>query len=1375
MFDFFKISVRSKKRGVVEIYPRFLITKSQDLMIRGGDFYAIWVEERNLWSTDEQDAVDLIDRELDKYAKGHSGDYVDSEIKVLHMKDAETGVIDSWHKYCQRQLRDNYHALDECLIFANTETVKSDYASKKLPYPLEDCDTPAWDELMDVLYSEPERKKIEWAIGSIVHGDSRHIQKFVVLYGAAGTGKSTVLNIIQMLFDGYYATFSAKALGSANDSFALESFKTNPLVAIEHDGDLSRIEDNTRINSLTSHEMMTVNEKHKSLYSNKFKSFLFMGTNKPVRITDAKSGLIRRLIDVTPSGKKIPKNRYLELMSMIKFELGGIATHCLKVYENNVRIYDDYIPLAMLGATNDFYNFVLDSYSVFKKENNVTLKSAWEMYKTYCDDAKITYPYSQRIFKEELKNYFREYKDRFVLEDDTRVRSYYIGFKSERFEEAPAAPAPEPTFIEFALQLSLLDAELASYPAQYASGDIPKRAWDKVTTTLADINTSLLHYVKPPENMIVIDFDLKDENGEKNYQKNLEAASKWPPTYAELSKSEKGIHLHYYYTGDISKLAVVYDDGIEIKTFSGKSSLRRKLTKCNNLPIAKISSGLPLKGEKKVVNIEAVRSEMGLRNLIKRNLNKEIHPYTKPSIDFIFKILEEAYASGMPYDVSDLKGAVFAFAANSSHNQEYCINKVGEMEFKSYKPADEVAFTDEKPIIFYDVEVFPNLCLVCYKKQGENNPVVRMFNPTPKEIESLLQARLIDFNGRRYDRHILYAILIGYDNEQIYNLSQQIIKTGTGFFREAYGLGYTDVYDFADSTHKQSLKKFEIEMNIHHKELGFSWDEPVDESLWDLVADYCENDVRATEATFEYLKDDWDARQMLAKISGLSVNNTTNDLTTKFIFGKDREPQKQFNYRDLGDTSKIVERTIFVCGDLMDEYTVFDEKMRPIFPSYKKENGVSTYRGEKVSEGGYAYSEKGCYQNVALLDVSSMHPSSTIAEELFGPVYTQRYKEIVQARLAIKHGEIDKAKTLLNGALAEYLTDVTSASGVARALKTAINSVYGLTAAKFPNAFRDPRNVDNIVAKRGALFMINLKHEVQKRGFIVAHIKTDSIKIPDATPEIINFVMEYGKLYGYSFEHEATYERMCIVDKATYIARYSTKEACQQRYGYIPGDNNKHSGQWTATAKKFQRPYVFKKLFTKEPIIFKDLCEVRSVTMQPAIWLDYNEELISRFLDKVKEVKKLKYPEEMYYRDFECVEKELRLYNAQADTPIDEKDLHKRVFVGKVGEFCPMKIGIGAGLLVAEGKDPFSGDVSFGSVNDTKGFRWLESESVVNLKAEDMIDRSYFDKLVDDAKESMMVYCDYDWFVSDDPYVPPKYVDGRPVYPDGIPYEQVVK
>ena len=1375
--DFFIISTRSKKQGVVEIYPSFIINnESSDLMIRGGDFYAVWIEERGLWSTNEQDVIRLVDRELKKYADDYrqkSNDY----INVLYMRNAETGTIDAWHKYCQKQMRDNFHPLDEKLIFANTETTKDDYASKKLSYPLEPGDISSYEKLVSTLYSEKERHKIEWGIGAIVEGASKEIQKFMVFYGSAGTGKSTILNIVQQLFEGYYSVFDAKALGSSSNVFALEAFKTNPLVAIQHDGDLSRIEDNTRLNSLVSHELMTVNEKFKSTYSNRFNAFLLMGTNKPVRITDGKSGLIRRLIDVSPTGNKLPIKEYKDAMNKIKFELGAIASHCKEVYLSNPGMYDDYVPTTMMGASNDFYNFIIDSYSIFKKEDGTTLKAAWEMYKNYCEEAKVPYPYSQRNFKEELKNYFWDFSERFNFDDGTRVRSYYSGFRTDIFEteKNPEGENEEnnSTLIEFKEQKSILDDELSSCLAQYAStNEHPITKWDKCTTKLEELDTSRLHYVRIPENHIVIDFDIKGDDGKKSFERNLEAASKWPATYAELSKSGAGIHLHYIYNGDVAKLSRIYDKDIEIKVFTGKSSLRRKLSKCNNLPIATISSGLPTKGEKNMINKEVMRTEKGLRTTIEKCLRKEVHPGTKPNVDFIYKILEDAYENGLHYDVTDMRNAIFAFAANSTNQAETCIKLVNKMHFKS----DETSIGNVDPnsdLIFYDIEVFPNLFLVNWKKRGKDNPVVRMINPSPSDIEELLQYNLVGFNCRRYDNHILYARLMGYTNEQLYNLSQKIISAqkgsgNNGLFGEAYNLSYTDVYDFASAGNKKSLKKLEIEMSniakdpnskmsddlreilskIKHQELGLPWDQPVPEELWIKVAEYCDNDVISTEAAFEYLFADWTARQILADLAEMTVNDTTNTLTTRIIFGKERKPQSEFNYRNLAEPVHDLDEETYeflaeACPKMMVQTHGEDGSLLPYFPGYKYENGKSTYRGEEAGEGGYVYSEPGMYGDVALLDIASMHPHSVIAEVLFGVKYTKAFRDIVEGRVSIKHKAWDEVNHMMDGKLTKYIQKVIdgemTAKDLANALKTAINSVYGLTSANFDNPFRDIRNIDNIVAKRGALFMIDLKHEVQKRGFTVAHIKTDSIKIPDATPGIIKFVMDFGMKYGYTFEHEATYDRMCLVNDAVYIAKYKTADECEAMYGYAPGDNADHGGQWTATGKQFAVPYLFKTLFSHEEITFTDMCETFSVS-KGNLYLDMNENLpdVSQY---EKELSKL---EDNYKK------------GKLSDTTFEPKSIelvekikegHSLHFVGRVGQFCPVKPGCNGGVLyrVNDGKNY--------AASGSTGYRWLESEMVYSLNKTEDIDHSFYHKLIDDAVEVISKYGDFEWFVSDDPYI----------------------
>lgn len=391
------------------------------------------------------------------------------------------------------------------------------------------------------------------------------------------------------------------------------------------------------------------------------------------------------------------------------------------------------------------------------------------------------------------------------------------------------------------------------------------------------------------------------------------------------------------------------------------------------------------------------------------------------------------------------------------------------------------------------------------------------------------------------------------------------------------------------------------------------------------------------------------------------------------------------------------------------------------FPGYEFIDGKNMYRGTDVGKGGYVYAEPGMYGNVALLDVASMHPHSVINLNAFGE-YTQNFKDIVDARIAIKNKDFDKARQMFNGKLAPYLDDESAAKNLAQALKIAINSVYGLTSANFDNPFRDNRNKNNIVALRGALFMRTLQDEVQKRGFKVAHIKTDSIKIPDATPEIIQFVMDFAVQYGYRFEHEATYERMCLVNDAVYIAKYAEAEICLKQYGYIPGDNNKKGGKWTATGTQFQIPYVFKKLFSKEDLTFEDLCVTKSVTS--SLYLDMNENL-----------------------------------------PEGE---HNYIFVGKVGQFCPIKPGCGGGLLMREK------DGKYYAATGTKGYRWLESEMVFELNKLDDIDESHFKAMADTAIDTIKKYGDYEWFVSDGRYTPPIYLEGEygmyPFYDEDVPF-----
>lgn len=1260
--DFFKIVTHASKGGVIEVRPDFTVKRHKDMMVRGRSFYAVYNPETKLWSKDESDLRKIVDAAL--FAEADDIRKKNPEDRVVVKMMSEYGS-NSWKQYRDYvgKMFDDYQPLDNKLLFSNSEFGKEDYASKTLSYPLEAGDYSAWDELISTLYDIDERRKIEWAIGAIISGDAKNIDKFMVLYGDPGSGKGTVLDIIGKLFEDYCVVFEAQKLGSRNGDFATAAFKDNPLVAIQYDSDLSRIEDNTKLNSITSHETILIREMYKPAYSMRVNAFIFLATNEPVQITSGKSGIIRRLIDVSPSGRRLAADRYFALQKQIPFQLGAIAEHCLTVYSDcGKHYYDSYRPTSMMEKTDIFFNFVEEAYWSFKEEDGVSLKRAWEMYKEFADESRLKYSMPKYRFKDELRNYFSEFVSDGHDKSGNHIRNYYQGFLAWKVDGSdPSAEkgASADIWLKLDQETSIFDAEMASQPAQYATSDeVPGKKWSDVRTALRDLDTHKLHYMKLPSNHIVIDFDLKNDDGEKDAELNIQAASEWPKTYAEFSKGGKGLHLHYIYDGDIERLKPVYSKGIEVKVFKGNSSLRRRLSFCNDIPIARINSGLPLKGDRKVINHEAVKSEKKLRELIQRSLEKEFGA-TKPSIDFIAHLLTEAQDSELKYDISDMKQVIMVFAMNSTNQAEYCMKVASELKYKSEehsKPGDG-KYADDR-LVFFDVEVFPNLFLINWKFEGVDQ-CVRMINPTPEEVGELFNYKLVGFNNRRYDNHILYARYIGYNNEEIYSLSQKIIgnKTSDATFGEAYNISYTDVYDFASAGNKKGLKKWEIELGLHHQELALPWDQPVDEKDWPKVAEYCDNDVISTEAVFNHLHGDFKAREILADIAGMTVNDSTNSLTTRIIFGKERKPK--LNWYDLAEE----------------------------FPGYEYKRGKNMYRGIDIGRGGYVFATPGMYAHSKTFDVESMHPRSIIEERYLGE-YTDKFEELVNIRLLIKHGDFDAVGKLMDGKLKPYLKDKSEAKALSNALKTAINSVYGLTSASFPNPFRDIRNKNNIVALRGALFMKTLQDEVTARGFTVIHIKTDSIKIDRPTKEIEDFVVEFGKKYGYNFEVEAEWDKICLVNDAVFVGKQS--------------ENSPDApGQWTATGAQFKQPYVFKSIFTKEPIEFEDCCV--TMTTKTAFYLDMNEGL----------------PE--------------------------GDDNHVYTFVGRAGAFCPIKSGYGGGLLMRQESD---GRMS--AATGTKGYRWREAELVRGTEDEQHIDHLYFENLVDAAITDISKFGDYYWFTNDD-------------------------
>ena len=341
----------------------------------------------------------------------------------------------------------------------------------------------------------------------------------------------------------------------------------------------------------------------------------------------------------------------------------------------------------MMLQTDIFFNFIEAHYDIFKSEDSVSLRRAYSLYKEFCADTGIERQLPQYKVREELRNYFDTFKDRATLSRRDERAKYYSGFNASKFKTQSKKDDQAFTLV-LDETISLLDDYFADQPAQGYRGEdeygdlVPEYKWKNVRTTLKDVNTHDLHFVKISEQHIVIDFDIKDERGAKSLERNLEAASVWPATYAELSKGGGGVHLHYIYDGDVTELSPIYSEGIEVKTLLGDASLRRRLTRCNNIPVATFIGKLPTKEKKSMHSGATIQSEKSLRDMIGRNLQKMYHPDTASSVSFIKKILDEAYDSGMTYDVSDMRGRITVFANNSTNQSLKSLGLVMNMKFK---------------------------------------------------------------------------------------------------------------------------------------------------------------------------------------------------------------------------------------------------------------------------------------------------------------------------------------------------------------------------------------------------------------------------------------------------------------------------------------------------------------------------------------------------------------------------------------------------------------------------------------------------------------------------------------------------------------------
>lgn len=1170
--DFYNIVI-DKSKKVTQIGPLFRTIAIQDIIIdnKAQEVVAYWDEKRMTWSEDIAKLLKGIDKEVFDEFHEFQKLHPEEPVTLNTIDNVASSAYRDWLKFLNN-VRTPKPEFNSEVLFSDHDIEREDYATYKLPYrPDPDVSIDEFLEGMSVFYDHENLDKLLWFIGATLTGDIHNIQKFAYLYGKAGSGKGTTIEIIKQIFQGPYTGQISLEKLTGKSEFASSQVRDLP-VLYDPEVNLYRMTNDTPLLALTAHEPISVNRKFRDPVEVTFRGFLIAASNQPVKVRNIDAGINRRLVDIYQTGNKMTTDQYNKWMSIIPSQVPGIAHYAIQRYRAMGRsFFEGYVSQQMLAQTNYIHRFVRENYLLFT--DPMPLGKAYEMYQSYLANDNVDFKVTRHDFQNDFSRYYDHTESKHQTIKGIQSKFWFIGFDHSSVQdleptEISEQPSIYPSISEtFTSDFNYFNQPEVEFPAQYATSQgIPAKKWHEVTTTNHDIDQTKLHYIQAPSSILVIDIDNHHPNTDRPVMEVLSELN-LPETFAEPSRSGKGIHLYFQYNDSVPLKQISINDQIEVKPYNGLSSIRRQFTHSNgvvNLATINFATLKPLfdklpKEKSPVIDEDLKRytdSEEQLRTWIKKALKREINPNTKPNVDFIQKVVQEAIDSDVTFNIKDLEPAITTFALSSTNQSEAALKIALDLTYQN-PPVQPTVFemptaptkrVADRDLMFYDVEVFRNVFMFSYYKQSTMNEPATLINPTQSELYDLVKGEaLVGFNNYRYDDFILYYALIGYTPMQLFNVSQMIIsdKKSNELAFKAHDISYADLYEIAVT--KQSLKKWEVELGLPYDEVDTDWNEPLPEDLWERVASYNRNDTRVLPELLKHLYGDYEAALVLAALSGLPLNRTINSHTTQIIF-------------TLPDGTRVkpdANETVYT--DLSQEFPGYE------FDRYKG----SSYMGLNPSNGGYVYSQPGVYKRAVELDLKSMHPTSAVQLNYFGR-FTPSYKALMDVKFHLSDGDL-KAASKSIPLLADILSDPsTNVDTIIKAVKRAINSAYGLTSASFDNPLKNPQNIDNIVAKRGALFMITLQRKLESEGVGVIHIKTDSIKLDNPTEEQINEVIEFASTYGYQFKIEDTYTPFVLIDKAQLIGYSASHES------------------WHAIGTKFINPYTYKTLFSHEDYVLSD-------------------------------------------------------------------------------------------------------------------------------------------------------------------------------------------
>jgi len=409
-----------------------------------------------------------------------------------------------------------------------------------------------------------------------------------------------------------------------------------------------------------------------------------------------------------------------------------------------------------------------------------------------------------------------------------------------------------------------------------------------------------------------------------------------------------------------------------------------------------------------------------------------------------------------------------------------------------------------------DVETYTNYWLVLFKKIGSDEThTFEMYDGCEPDLPALSDLMrnntTVSFNGNYYDLFIIEAALQGFDNQQLKDLSDNIInsdkpswmvanKVDVEIPRNAHGqLRWNHVDLIEVAVGRASLKIYGGRLNAPKMQ-----DLPIEPSamisakqrkeLWT----YCLNDLETTEILYQALRKEIKLRVDMSKQYGMDLRSKGGAQVAKAVLQKElqdcgvviKKPRSRvgevFKYQDpnfiefespiLKDAFQRVKDANFKVREngQVQLPESLDEAIE--FKGGKYKFGIGGLHSQEkrqsvVSDDDHILAER---------DVASMYPNIILGQGMYpkmlGPEFLNVYQGIVERRLKAKH-EGDKS---------------TSDS-----LKLVINSSFGLFGSKHAYLYSPELMIQ--VTITGQLALLMLIERTEAVGAKVVSANTDGV------------------------------------------------------------------------------------------------------------------------------------------------------------------------------------------------------------------------------------------------------------------------------------------